>query len=194
LAALLLVVSGTAGGLALVTSDGSAAPRATPSSTAATSSSPLFALLRQPAASSTTGLLQIIGDPGAAAWKKLGVDVSQARETSVTGHEVWIAAGPSQVCVAVARVGGGGVTSCTPTLTADGGGETFTIPNPDGSITVAGILPDAAANLSVDDAGGVSQPLDMTDSAFWATTSTAPTALHYTQNGNARTAPLQTER
>jgi hypothetical protein len=142
-----------------------------------TSAAPAFALLEKPAVSSTSELMQVIGQPGAAAWQREGVDASQARATSVSGHQLWIAAGQSQVRVAVQRVGAGGVSSCAPTLIADTSGETFTIPNPDGSVTVTGILPDGAADLSVDVSNGGSSRLGLTDSAFWSTPSSAPTAL-----------------
>jgi hypothetical protein len=155
---------------------------------------PSFALLGKSPVASTGDLIQVIGDPGAAAWQAQGVDPAQARETSVAGHQLWIAAGPSNVCVAVQRIGVGGVSSCTSTLIADSNGEAFTIPNPDGSVTVAGILPDGAASLSMDAANGQVTKLEMSDSAFWATSTPTPTALHYTQNGTSRTTSLTVER
>jgi hypothetical protein len=114
-------------------------------------------------------------------WQSLNVDPGQSRRLNVAGHDMWLVAGSSNVCLTYQRSDGGpgGVSCGSEASAARDGIVVVDLPDAAGGPTeVLGVLPDGARNLRVNLADGTAITPTMTDGGFW-TTATAPVSVGF---------------
>lgn len=166
----------------------------TPSATAQAS----FGLLRRQVTPSDS-LAPIIaqrGDPIAStSWQsRVGVDIAQARRAKISGHGIWLAAGPANACMFAQRPGNGGLVTCGVAMNFALDGSATTVMNSDGSVTAVGVLPDDAHNARIVLKNGQRLPVTISDNAFWITVKPDPVAIEFTHTlGQSATLKLYTE-
>lgn len=198
-----LVGSAAAAALAAAALSGStstqrpAAQRSSNSTTPSGVAQASFELLRRPVqpSDSTAPLTALAGAPiASAAWQnRVGIDLSQARRSTLSGHGVWLDAGSTNACMFYLSPSGGSGGACTTPMQLAATGEVVTIANANGTTSVVGVLPDTAQSVQLTLVDGSSQPVSVVENAFWADAPSDPVKLTYPGANGQQTISLSIE-
>jgi hypothetical protein len=148
-----------------------------------------FALLRRPADVAPVQVRQDI--QRAPFYRAFGLNIELARSalTPASAIPVWVIPGDGFLCIWLKDPVDGAAVSCDSTATVLKNGLIVSLVTPGKpEITVAGMLPDSARGLRVDDAQG--RAIGVDDSGMFGVASVSGSALHFDTNSGDRAVAL----